>query len=73
MNYKKAIEHYEYFATGYRRLSGHSVEVVNVKVLKNDVTADVILHNDEDNIHERHNSCVYPKRFLQARMEGSRG
>jgi len=73
MNYKKAIEDYEYFATGYGRLSGHSIEVTNVRVHKDDVTADVILHNDEDNIHERHNACAYPKRFLRARTEGSRG
>ena len=73
MNYKKAIEDYEYFATGYSRLSGHSIEVINVRVKKDEVLADVILHNDEDNIQERHNDCMYLKRFLQARMSVKHG
>jgi len=67
-DYKNAIEQYEYFATGYGRLSGHSVTVQNVLVQKDIVIADVILHNDEDDIHERINKCEYKKDFLNARM-----
>jgi hypothetical protein len=73
MTYKQAIEIYEYFANGYRCLNAHSVEVLNVKVGKSTVTADVILHNDEDNVHKRINDCSYPKRFLQVRMGGRCG
>ena len=73
MDYKRAIEAYEYFATGYGRLNAHSIEVLNLKVQKDNVIADVILHNDEDDVHERLNGCAYPKRFLQARLGGRCG
>jgi len=66
--YKEAIERYEYFASGYSRLSGHSIEVRNVQVRSDLVLADVILHNDEDNTHERINNCEYKRTFLNARM-----
>jgi len=67
-DYKEAIECYEYFATGFSKLSAHSIEIRNVQVRNDIVLADVILHNDEDDVHERINNCEYKKDFLDARM-----
>ena len=65
MNYKKAIEEYEYYNNGYNRLSGYYVKAVNVKPSKYKVTADVILSEGESGVKTRYNDCVYTKEILK--------
>ena len=73
MTYKEAIEIMEYRANGFSRLSGHGVRVLNVRERKEDVVADVILYDYDDNKQERYNKCTYSKKGLAEIMGGSRG
>ena len=64
---KEAIKEYEYDINHFRRLSGTNVEVVNLKVKANLITADVILTYDIENGHsERFNNCTYHLSTLKA-------
>jgi hypothetical protein len=69
MTYKQAIEKYEYLHCGFQHLSGCSAEACNVAVRKNEVTADVTLHDYNDNVHQRYNEC----RYLRAELNKIRG
>lgn len=73
MNYKEAIETREYYANGFAKLSGCGVKAVNLRERKEDVLADVILYDYNDNTQERYNKCKYPKKALEAVMAGHRG
>ena len=73
MTLKEAIETMEYYANGYSRLSGYGVRALNVRERKDDVVADVILYDYNDNKQERYNKCKYSKKGLEEIMAGSRG
>lgn len=62
---KQIIEDHEYRASGYSMLNGHSVEVLNIKRTAGGYVADIILHNDEDGIHETCNDCFYPMSLFE--------
>ena len=64
MTYKQAIEKFEYIHNGFQRLSGCSAEACNVAIRKDEVIADVILHDYNDNVHQRYNECRYPRAEL---------
>jgi type IV secretory pathway VirB9-like protein len=64
MTYKQAIELYEYRHNGFQRLSGCSASAMNVKIRKNEVIADVTLHDYEDGVHQRYEGCRYSREEL---------
>lgn len=70
---KEKIASYELqlFSADFR-LSGRSVEVKNIKILKRKVVADVILHVLEDNTYTRLNKCEYPIWFFKGGVDDKR-
>jgi hypothetical protein len=62
---KRQIAAHEYYQWSCgERFTGRSVDVVNVRVLKEAVTADVILRDHEDQLEMRHNDVKYPLSFF---------
>lgn len=59
MTYKQAIEKFEYLHNGFQHLSGCSASAVNVRVKKDEVVADVTLHDYNDGVHQRYEACRY--------------
>jgi hypothetical protein len=56
---KKAIWMLEYYGNGYDKLGGVNIKVVNLKVAKTRVFADIITVKTEDKIKERVDNCEY--------------
>lgn len=57
---KERIHDFEYYSSGYQRLSGHDVLVKNLRITKTKAIADIIFIDYEDNQNERYNECEYP-------------
>lgn len=58
---KEKIWKYEYCHSGFNKLSGVDVKVVNLRVRKNKAIADIVLTSDlESGNSERYNNCEYP-------------
>jgi len=62
---KEIIKKLEYNNNGLGRINGAYVEVVNLKILKEKVVADVILSNDVEQTYERINNCEYPIKLFK--------
>ena len=56
---KDAIESYEVNHNGLRHINGAYVRVLNIKILKDKIVADVILSNDINQTYNRFNNCEY--------------
>jgi hypothetical protein len=70
---KEKITSYENIVfSGGGKLSGRSVEVKNIKILKRKVLADVILHDSENDTHHRMNKCEYPILFFKGGVDDKR-
>ena len=69
---KEKISSYEYTVFSGGKLSGRSVEVKNIKILKRKVLADVILHDSENDTHHRMNKCEYPIWFFKGGVDDKR-
>jgi len=70
---KEKIREHEYsvYSAGYK-LSGRSIEVKNVKILKRKVLADIILHDPEENSSSRIDRCEYPIWFFKGGADDKR-
>ena len=69
MNWKKAIEDYEYTSNGFTRISGKKVKAVNIKQSRDMIKSDILYIDDACNSVERYNKVSYPKDFLMGISE----
>jgi hypothetical protein len=60
---KEVIRKHEMIQTQTYRLSGNWVDVVNVRVKKNEILADVIMKHEDG--FDRFNSVIYPKSMFK--------
>ena len=56
---KDAIESYECKHNGLRHINRAYVRVLNMRILKGKIIADVILSNDINQTYNRFNNCEY--------------
>jgi len=61
---KQKIKIYEYYLNGFNKRVDHEVEVVNIRVRKDIVIADVIFIDHGRDYLERWNNCEYPRKLL---------
>ena len=57
---KQRIEAIETNNNGLRHVNGAYVNVVNMRIKKDMITADVILSNDMEQTYQRYNNMEYP-------------
>ena len=63
--YKKKIELYEYYSSGWKYRAAGDVQAVNVRVTKDKVFADVkFIDYNEGGMVERHNGVEYDRKRL---------
>ena len=64
-NARDLVWEYEAAKTGVEKLSDTMLHVINVRVKKNSITADIIIHDYDGNTQERFNKCEYPIKDLE--------
>ena len=64
-NARDLVWEYERAKTGVEKLSDSTIHVINVKVKKNSITADIIIHDYDGNTQEHFNKCEYPIKDLE--------
>lgn len=69
MTYKQAIEKFEYLHNGFQHLSGCSATAENVVIKKDEIVADVTLHDYNEGVHQQYESC----RYLRSELNKIRG
>jgi len=62
---KEKIQSFEYYTNGLEHLNGSSVKVVNVKIGKDVIIADVILLKKFGEVQERYNNSEYAITLFQ--------
>jgi hypothetical protein len=66
---KEIIENHEYNYNGLSLINGASVDVVNIKINKRFVYADVKLNFYDNNKKERYNDVAYPISMFNIKKE----